>query len=109
MAQPNFGIRIRILRHRVGLSQIELAEQCGLSEDQISKIERGKSWTGELSLALLANALRVTQQCLFDYSENDSFVKSGGMVQRAQRKPSTLVVSRKRQVLIRVPPDKRSQ
>ena len=62
------------------------AERRALSEDQISKIERGKSWTGELSLALLANALGVTQHSLFDFSENDSFVKSGGMAQRAQRK-----------------------
>lgn len=107
MAQPSFGIRIRLLRLRKGLSQWELAENCGLSEDQISKIERGKSWTGELSLALLAHSLGVSQRSLFDYSENDSFVKSGGLRQRSARKPAHLIVTRKKHVQVRVPRKKK--
>jgi transcriptional regulator with XRE-family HTH domain len=107
MAQPSFGIRIRMLRLRKGLSQWELAERCGLSDDQIGKIERGKSWTGELSLALLAHWLGVPQGSLFDYSENDSFIKSGGLHQRSGRKSAHLGVTRKKQVLIRVARKKR--
>ena len=96
-----------MLRLRKGLSQWELAERCGLSEDQIGKIERGKSWTGEMSLALLADSLGVTQRSLFDYSENDSFVKGGGLRQRSARKPAHLIVTRKKKVLIRAPRNKK--
>ena len=91
-----------MLRLRKGLSQWELAEKCGLSEDQIGKIERGKSWTGELSLALLAHSLGLPQAALFDYSENDAFIKSGGLRQRSPRKSANLVVTRKKQVQVRV-------
>jgi len=105
--QPNFGIRIKMLRLERGLSQFELAELVGLSEGQISNIERGKSWTGELSFALLAKALRVAQQSLFDYSQNDAFIKSGGLNRRAARKPAKLIVIRKRKVVVRIPKGKR--
>lgn len=101
--QPSFGIRIRQLRLDRGLSQFELAELSGLSEGQISNIERGKSWTGELSFALLADALGVSQQSLVDYSENDAFVESGGLKRRSTRKPAKLIVTRKRKVLVRLP------
>jgi transcriptional regulator with XRE-family HTH domain len=104
--QPQFGIRIKILRLERGLSQFELAELVGLSEGQISNIERGKSWTGELSFGLLAKALRVAQQSLFDSSQNDAFVKSGGLKRRASRKPAKLIVTRKRNVIIPVPKKK---
>ena len=69
MIQPNFGIRIRKLRLDQGLSQFQLAELVGLSEDQVDNIERGKSWVGEQTLALLSVALLVPQRSLFDYSE----------------------------------------
>jgi transcriptional regulator with XRE-family HTH domain len=59
IVQPNFGVRIRKLRLDRGLSQSQLADLIGLSEDQISNIERGKSWVGEQTLALLAAALQV--------------------------------------------------
>lgn len=96
-----------MLRLRKGMSQWELAELCGLSDDQIGKIERGKSWTGEMSLALLAQSLGVPQQSLFDYSENSAFVKSGGVRQRAPRKSSHLIVTRNKRVLIRAPREKK--
>lgn len=98
--QPNFGIRIRKLRLDKGLSQRKLAELAGLSEDQVSNIERGKSWVGELSFALLADALGVLQKSLTDYSENEAFIKAGGLSRRAAREPSPLIVRRKRKILV---------
>jgi transcriptional regulator with XRE-family HTH domain len=92
-----------MLRLRKGLSQWELAERCGLSSDQIGKIERGESWTGELTLALFADSLGVRQGSLFDYSGNASFVKGGGLRQRAPRKPAHLIVTRKKQVQVHAP------
>ena len=99
--QPNFGIRIRKLRLDRGLSQFQLAELVGLSEDQIGNIERGKSWVREQTLALLSTALLVPQQSLFDYSENDLFLKRSGLRTRAPRKAPSLLVRRNRRVLIR--------
>ena len=88
--QPNFGIRIKKLRFDSNLSQQELAELCELSVDQIANIERGKGFASETTIAMLADAFKVSQQALFDYSENQAFVKSGGMKWRAGRKSSTM-------------------
>jgi transcriptional regulator with XRE-family HTH domain len=90
--QPNFGIRIKKLRFDRNMGQQELADLCELSVDQISNIERGKSWTGELSLALLADAFQVLPQALLDYGENQAFLDSGGSTWRASRKKNTLII-----------------
>jgi transcriptional regulator with XRE-family HTH domain len=107
IVQPSFGIRVRQLRQDKGLSQLELAELVGLSEDQIGNIERGKSWVGEQTLALLVEALTVPQRLLFDYSGNEEFIKRGGLKWRAPRKPAPLIVRHKRKILIKVPRNKR--
>ena len=107
IVQPNFGIRIRQLRLGKGLSQQDLADLVGLSEDQISNIERGKSWVGEQTLALLATALEVSQVSLFDYTGNEAFLKGGGLKVRAPRRPATLIVRSKRKVLVTIPDKKR--
>lgn len=103
IVQPKFGIRIRKLRLDKGLSQLQLAELADLSEDQISNIERGKNWVGEQTFSLLADALSVPQTALFDYSENEEFLKQGGLKVRAPRKSAPLIVRRKQQALIEVP------
>jgi len=91
-----------MLRLDKGLSQLQLAELVDLSEDQISKIERGKSWVGEQTLSLLATAFSVPQQSLFDYAENEKFLKRGGLKVRAPRKSASLIV-RGRNVLLQKP------
>lgn len=84
--QPGFGIRIKKLRFDKNMSQQDLADRCELSVDQITNIERGKNFTGEISLGLIADAFGITVQALFDYSENDEFVKNGGLKWRASRR-----------------------
>jgi transcriptional regulator with XRE-family HTH domain len=103
IVQPSFGIRIRHLRLDKGFSQLELADLLGLSEEQIGNIERGKSWVGEQTLALLSEALTVPQGLLFDYSGNEEFIKRGGLKQRAPRKPALLIVRHKRKILVKAP------
>ena len=99
--QPNFGIRIKKLRFDANMSQQELADLCELTVDQIANIERGKNFAGETTIALLADAFHVDHLSLFDYSENETFVKSGGMKWRAGRKPGVLrVTNRKVEVAI---------
>ena len=100
--QPNFGIRIKKLRFDLDMSQQQLAELCELSVDQIANIERGKNFAGKSTIPLLADALRATQQELFDFSGNDDFVKSGGMKWRASRKQNVLHV-RNRKVAVPIP------
>jgi transcriptional regulator with XRE-family HTH domain len=92
-----------MLRLAKDLSQFQLAEFSGLSEGQISNIERGKSWTGELTFALLADALGVSQQSLVDFEENDAFIRNGGLRRRASRKPAKLIVHRSSKLRISVP------
>ena len=101
--QPNFGIRIRKLRLDRCLSQRKLADLVGISEEQISNIERGKSWVGELSFGLLAEALGVTQTALTDYRENEAFIRAGGLSRRAPREPAMLIVRRKREIVLQIP------
>jgi transcriptional regulator with XRE-family HTH domain len=84
--QPSFGIRIKKLRFDANMGQQELADLCELSLDQISNIERGKSFAGEMTIALLARAFGIPHSALFDYSENQDFVKNGGTKWRAARK-----------------------
>jgi transcriptional regulator with XRE-family HTH domain len=68
------------------MGQQELADLCELSLDQVSNIERGKSFAGEMTLTLLAKAFRISHSALFDYSQNQDFINSGGMKWRAARK-----------------------
>jgi transcriptional regulator with XRE-family HTH domain len=100
--QPNFGIRIKKLRFDSNLSQQELADLCEVSVDQIANIERGKNFAGETTISMLADALKVPQPALFDYSENEAFVKSGGMKWRASRSSNTVQMrNRKLQITVR--------
>ena len=71
------------------MSQQDLADRCELSVDQIANIECGKSFAGEVTITMLASAFGVPHLALFDYSENDAFVKSGGLKWRAHRKTNT--------------------
>lgn len=90
--QPNFGIRIKKLRFDANMSQQDLADLCEMSVDQIANIERGRNFAGKSTIPMLAAALGFGEghQELFDYSENEVFIKAGGMKWRARRKPSVL-------------------
>jgi transcriptional regulator with XRE-family HTH domain len=92
VVQPNFGIRIRMLRLDRDWSQLDLAEACHISEDHVNNIERGKSWVSKEVIQDLADGLGVSQKALFDYSMNEEFVKNGGLSRRASRKPAKLIV-----------------
>jgi transcriptional regulator with XRE-family HTH domain len=94
--QPDFGIRIKKLRLDRDMTQQDLANLCELSVDQIQKIENGKSWTTDLSFALLADALKVSNDSLLDFSGNAAFIKNGGNTRRASRKRGALTVRRRK-------------
>lgn len=78
-----------MLRFEANMGQQELADLCELSLDQVSNIERGRSFAGKMTIALLAKAFDVPHSTLFDYSGNHDFIESGGMEWRAPRKALT--------------------
>lgn len=59
------GRQIRRLRKLAGLSQEELADQCGIFRTYLSRIEGGTANTSIVVLATLATALKVPVTELF--------------------------------------------
>jgi transcriptional regulator with XRE-family HTH domain len=72
--QPQVGNRIRELREQRALSLRALAEQCGLSINAISRIERDESSPTVASLHRLAGALSVPITTFFDTGDAQSTV-----------------------------------
>ncbi|WP_424236887.1 helix-turn-helix domain-containing protein [Bhargavaea ginsengi] len=60
MALQTTGQKIRSLRLGRGMTQQQLADQCGLTKSLISKIEHGQTGSAVATLSKLANALGVT-------------------------------------------------
>lgn len=63
------GAAIKELRKQQGLKQIELATAAGMTESQVSDIERGKNNPGWLLLARLVDGLGLTFGDLADAYE----------------------------------------
>lgn len=59
----NLGTRIRECRKAAGWSQAKLAEESGISQQMLSKLERGVAF-GTTEIVPLARALRVSPQWL---------------------------------------------
>lgn len=62
--------RVRFLRNKKRLSQMELAELAGLCQSQVSKIEGGNRKVTAEELQKIANALGVTISTLLDNSQS---------------------------------------
>lgn len=60
------GLALRGARYREGLSQKELAERTGISQENISKMENGKRIIGEKVAKKLAKILRIDFELLID-------------------------------------------
>lgn len=90
--QPDFGIRLKNLRRDHNLSQKDLADRIGRSEDLINVIERGRSWISRPTMRRLADAFHISEGSLLDFDGNRAFIESGGLKWRASRRPSHLIV-----------------
>ncbi|MBI4679623.1 MAG: helix-turn-helix transcriptional regulator [Nitrospirae bacterium] len=73
--RKQFGARIYELRIKAGLTQWQLAEKADLSNDTISRIERGQRSPSFEVLEKLAQALNVEVKELFNFS-NRKFLKN---------------------------------
>lgn len=60
--------KIKNYRKETGLSQIEFAEECGISKDTISLIERARNNSTLDTIQLLAARMGVTVSDLFEHS-----------------------------------------
>jgi len=58
------GIRVRVEREKLGISQEELADRAGLHRTYVGGIERGERNLGLLNLLKLARALQVDPSAL---------------------------------------------
>lgn len=58
------GLALRGARYREGFSQKELAEKCGITQENISKMERGQRVIGEKVAKKLAKALQIDAELL---------------------------------------------
>jgi transcriptional regulator with XRE-family HTH domain len=56
---------IKRFRNRIGLSQLHLALELGISTTFLSDIETGKKWVSSQTLALIAQALKIEVYELF--------------------------------------------
>lgn len=65
------GLKIKLLRNKLGLSQEELAEKSNLSSTSIGSIERGKSHPSIETLERIAIALGIELKELVDVSKID--------------------------------------
>jgi transcriptional regulator with XRE-family HTH domain len=64
-ARNQLGRRVRFLRLKAGLSQEELADECGLDRTYIGGIERGERNPSLKNILKLASTLSVTMPELF--------------------------------------------
>ncbi len=65
------GLKIKLLRNKLGLSQEEFAEKAELSKNSLGAIERGTSVAGIDTLERIAIALGIELKELVDVSKID--------------------------------------
>ncbi len=63
----NLGIHVRQIRKKKGLSQQDLADDCGITQNQVGRIERAEINTSIKALVKIANALDIEPKELFDF------------------------------------------
>lgn len=63
----DFGVQLKKIRLDKGMSQAQLAIDCDFDVSVISRIERGKVNTSIDNLRLIAEALGIEVQQLFDF------------------------------------------
>jgi len=60
-----FGKALRIRRHRLGVSQEEFADMCGLDRTYVGGIERGERNVALVNIEKIAKALKLPLSELF--------------------------------------------
>lgn len=69
----NVGERIKTIRKLNGLSQLELANKCGLNRNSIYNYEKGKRHPKSDDLQSIANALNIPSHYLIGNDDTEAF------------------------------------
>ncbi|MDE7324996.1 MAG: helix-turn-helix domain-containing protein, partial [Lachnospiraceae bacterium] len=97
--QTDFGKRLREFRKRVNLTQKEASMKIGVSEQALSKWENGECLPDVYHLKQLAQAFKVSVDCLLD-TENQNgekiveTIKIGGAVFELVEKPASILAGK---------------
>ena len=67
MITQQVGSRIKELRHKLGISQEELADRAGVHRTYIASLEVGKRNVSIIALEKIVNALEVSLSEFFDF------------------------------------------
>ena len=59
-----FGVRVRMERERIGISQEELADRAGMHRTYVGSVERGERNIGLLNVIRIARALAIAPAIL---------------------------------------------
>lgn len=97
--QQDFGKRLKMFRTAMSLTQKELAEKLAVSEQAVSKWEKGACLPDVYNLKLLGQVLKVSTDCLLDVdSERPEEVietfRVGGAAFELVEKPETVLAGR---------------
>ena len=81
--KKDFGIRVKELRNKKGITQYQLAEMAGIDPKHISHIETGSTKLSLQVLVNISNALSVqTDQLLFDAAITDSVQLESSLIEK---------------------------
>jgi len=72
-----FGKNLKQLRLQAGFTQEKLAEQIGINQRQLTRIETGRSFPSFATLDSLCNILNISADRLFDFSNYCEICKNG--------------------------------
>ncbi|WP_028083660.1 helix-turn-helix domain-containing protein [Dolichospermum circinale] len=64
--QKEFGLRLRQIRQKMGLSQEELAHLCNLDRSYVGGVERGERNISLVNIHKIANALNISPREFFN-------------------------------------------
>jgi DNA-binding XRE family transcriptional regulator len=96
MDAQNFGLRLRELREKSGLTQPELAEKAGLSKGGIADWEQGRRIPGWDVVLALAAALGVDCSAFQAAPASDAGPRGRGRPPKAKAKPVKKAAPRKK-------------
>ena len=71
--QKELGHRIKIVRQREGLKQIELAEEMHISRDMLSRLENGKNTCAPEHLVYLCQRFHKSANYFFFVTEDEGY------------------------------------
>ena len=91
--KKNFGIRLKELRIKSGLTQEKISESIGIQPENYSRIENGFSFPKPENLVKLANVLNVEIAEMFQFNNLENFEEiSNSLIQKLQKDKETTIL-----------------